>query len=483
MDLRIRPVLQSVSRALLLRSVFATALAAGSGDVLAVAGAGSCTYEQDYARVLAFGAVSEIEAHIAAQGAARLAWLKKNRQPAPERALAVQAWQADYRRQRMLEPLGCSHGEFPLDYAVANGNLEAVRWLLDHGMEPAAFSRSALKRSIFSRCGLPGRIYARPDGVSDKQVRVRQIQAYRMLIARGADVNDPDPLEPGTGCLITTMYPVLKELGAKVTPAAFQKLALAARDPGGGIVESRWRAVAALAAGESFDFRGTQFEYGLLQMLDFRKGSSDYPHVVDLVERLSVVVRMSPGIVPGKPARPADVPARFSPVRRACSFPEMGAYPDAELRMLVHTQPRSSAADKGSMVDVDVVVGKTARPQLLALLNTRGVRTHWHIRSAKGAQVLGVMVLRLEPGRGPGVDQLSFDPARPVFYGQPSDCQFLFRENWAAGEVSYALQAYHGRPDPTHTFNPFRVLGMPQPQIAHAGPFVIGAPSTAAASY
>lgn len=89
--------------------------------------------------------------------------------------------------------------------AVGHGNLDVARWLLDLGVDPNATSANA-KANVFTRCRSGG--YGAPVGMSRQQSLERRLEAYRMLLARGADINALDPFHAIFGCLSREMLPI-----------------------------------------------------------------------------------------------------------------------------------------------------------------------------------------------------------------------------------------------------------------------------------
>lgn len=358
---------------------------------------------------------------------------------------------------------------FPLDYAVGSGNLDVVRWLLDSGADPAATSVNG-ERNVFTRC--VGFGYGVPPGMSKEQASTRQLEAYRMLLARGADINAIDPFNASYGCLRRELLPVLLQLGARVTRKAFESHFRAARAVEGGHREARWRAVEQLAKGQEFDFRGTAFEESLLMMLDARSNMPDYQSLVELTRRLSTLVTLSPGIVPDQPARPEDLPARFAPARERCFFPEISAYPDFEF-LALWRDPAPGASPSTEPDETEVRVGHTKTPVLLALMNNRQRPTTWKISMTHDAQILGVIVLdAYRSGRG-RQDALSFDPQRPAFLGETHHCSLLVLAK-SDGRQRNELRPYPDWPNPAHSYNPFRLRGEPPIQESTDSQFTVG---------
>jgi hypothetical protein len=459
-----------------------TLLTLGGGDALAIGDSGGCGFDREYARTLAFGTPSTIESYISENTSRRLTYLKRQSKSDTNDPAAMKAWRDDIRNQMLLQPVPCSHGEFPLDYAVANGNLEVVRWLLDMGADPGAKSPGN-RESIFTRCGFGQQSGDAPNGLSKEQIQQRMTEAYRMLLARGANINDPDPLRSITGCLRREMYPLLKQLGARVTVDAFQSWTRSSRAAGGGIVESNWAVVEELAKGQSFDFRGTEFEYGLLTMADARADMSDYEPVIELTRRLSTVVKLSPGIVPGEPANKSDIPKNFSPTRSACYFPEIGAYPSFEFIGLVRKKKDGVPPSREGDITA-VSVGKTKEPVLLLLINARETPTKWVIRRTKDAHILGVIALN--DRRYSIRDELSFDPLRPAIVGDNGVCQVIIRHPDRQTENDQIkLVPYSAALPSSRTFNPITLRGVPPLSISENDQFVVGdiAPASALISW
>lgn len=455
-----------------------TLLALAGGDALAIGDSGGCGSDREYARTLSFGSPSTVESYISASTSRRLEYLKRQSKPVASDPVAIKA----LRDEMLLQPLSCSHGEYPLDYAVANGNLEVVRWLLDMGTDPSA--RSPMnKSSIFTRCSSWMRLSGEQKVLSKEQIRQQMIEAYWLLIARGANPNVPDPFNNITGCTSGEMHPLLRQLGARVTVEAFQSWVRSARAAGGGIRESDWTVVQELAKDQSFDFRGTAFEYGLLTMADARANMSDYEPVIELTRRLSTVVKLSPGIVSGQPAKQSDVPKNFSPIRTACYFPEISAYPEFEFIGFVRKNKVGvySARERDT---TEVVVGKTKEPVLLLLINTRETPTRWVIRRTKDAHILGVVALndyRYRPQ-----DELSFDPQRPAFIGDNGNCHLTILDLYQKDGSRQIKVVPWGAANPSsRTFNPIILRGLPPHSISDSDQFVVGdiAPSSALISW
>jgi len=442
-------------------------LVAGIGEAMAIGDSGGCSLDSMYARTLGFGTVAEIESYISANTSRRLEHLDRSQKALLQKNPAqLKAWQDSIKRQMLQEKLSCSL-DFPLDYAVANGNLDVVRWLLGLGADPNAASGNS---SIFTRCR--GSNYGSSDGISKEQARQRQIEAYRILLEHGANINDPDPFHSVYGCLSHESHPMLRQLGARVTAEAFKSQVAGARQAGGGILEYKWTVVQELAKGQAFDFRGTAFEYGLLTMIDARDNMSDFDAVVELTKRLSTIVRLSPGIVPGISASPADVPEKFNPVRERCYFPEISAYPDFEF-LALKRDAKPGPLSSGTQDTTEIRVGKTKAPVLLAVFNNRDTPTKWVIRQSKEASVLGVIVLDGYEKKQGSKDTLSFDPLRPAFLGETHFCNVIVLTN-QSGNRRDILKPYWPANPATQTFNPFRLRGEPTLVTSDSDQFVVG---------
>lgn len=449
------------------RLVAAAALFAGSHDAHAIGDSGGCSMDSQYERTLSLGTVAEIESHVASTIARNEKYLDlKQKLAFVAKPSLLKAWRDDARVKMLNGPLACSTG-FPLDLAVGHGNLDVVRWLLDSGADPSARSADG-KQNVFTRCSSGG--YGAPVGISKEQAFERRLEAYRLLLARGADVNALDPFQRIGGCMNSEMHPLLKQLGARVTREAFVSWVSDARS-GESIYDRTWAAVEQLAKWQAFDFRGTSFEESLLSMLDARANMSDYNAVVELTRRLTTIVRLSPGIVPGQPARPEDVPAEFAATRERCYFPEINAYPNFEFQALwrdaASGQRGSSAPDT-----TEVRVGKTKAPVLLALFN-RDVPTTWKISRSSDAHILGVMVLRDTLGGHGSNDALSFDPLRSAFLGDSSYCAVLVVSQ-RNREPRNRLEPYWPANSATRSFNPFRLRGEPAIAVSQGNQFAVG---------
>lgn len=456
-----------------------TALIAGAQHAHAIGDSGGCAFDFRYARILSFGSVADVESYISSllsRDVERLELSRRIRFKANPALLS--AWQQESRLKMLREQMWCSI-DFPLDYALGHGNLDVVRWLLDSGVDPNATSADG-QRNVFTRCPSAG--YGSV-AISKQQAVERQMEAYRLAIARGANVNALDPFHAIFGCLNGEMLPLLKQLGARVTTEAFISRVRAARSAGGPIQEMRWAQVEQLAKWQTFDLRGTSHEAGLLSMLDARSNMSDYDAVVELTRRLATVARLSPGIVPGRPARPEDVPVNFAATRERCFFPEIGAYPNFEfLALWLEASP---ASPSWSSPDITYVkVGRTKAPVLLALVNSRGVPTTWSIFRSSDAHILGVIVLD-SSGNGAGSkDALSFDPLRPAFLGEGSHCSVLVLPK-REGRPRNELKPYWPADPATRSYNPFRLRGEPVISASPRNQFEVGevSPSTVMTSW
>lgn len=461
---------------LVARLVAVAALVMGAQDSVAIGDSGGgCSFDSEYARILGLGSIADVESHVSTRISRRAEYLDRQQKRAFQANPALlQAWRDDARRKMLHEQVSCDLA-FPLDYAVGAGNLELVRWLLDSGVDPNGRSADG-RRNVFTRCNAGG--YGAPVGLSNEQALARRLEAYRMLVERGANIHALDPFHAIYGCLNKEMLPLLKQLGARVTPEAFRSRVSAARSAGGNIREPGWAVVAQLAAWQAFDFRGTSFEADLLGMLEARSGMSDYGAVLELTRRLTSVVRLSPGIDPGQPARPEDIPGRFAPTRERCFFPEIGAHPNFEFQALWREPAPGLVATSADDV-TEVRVGKTKAPVLLALVNNRDVPTTWRISRSADAHVLGVIVLANgREGRG-SQDALSFDPQRPAFLGAASQCDVLLpsrRDRPSRNE----LKLYWPANPATRSYNPFRLRGEPTISVSEGGQFVVGEVSTSA---
>jgi len=462
---------------LLVSIILLVILATGASDALAIGDSGGCTFDSGYARKLAFGTIPEVDSYIAENTLKLREHLDRKKlhlfklNPAE-----LKTWQDGIRKKMLHQPLPCSGSlGFPLDYAVANGNLDVVRWLLDMGVDPNARSPSQVRKSIFARCGYGMRYSDRPDGMSQEQTRQREIDAYRMLLARGANINDPNPFDSIDGCLYGEMYPAFKQLGARVTAKAFRSWVGSARMGGGSIRESAWAVVQELAKDQAFDFRGTEFEYSLLTSIDARADMPDYNAVIELNRRLSTIVRLSPGIIPGLPASPADVPGNFSPVRDECYFPEISAYPDFEFIALMR-KDKSDAHSSREHDITEIIVGKTKEPVLLALINYRDAPTKWVIRRSKEAHILGVIVLHDRIRNRGDRDTLSFDPLRPAYLGSSYSCGVVVHANLNGMDEKrrYELDPFSSTNPASRAFSPFVLRGAPPLTVSDNDQFVVG---------
>jgi len=462
----------------LLARLFVTVLMVGGHNAHAIGDSGGgCSFDDQFARTLSLGSIADVESYVASKISRDARYLdRKQISDFKTNASLLKAWQDSSRRKMLHEQMLCGL-DFPLDYAVGHGNLEVVRWLLDLGVDSSATSPDG-RRNVFTRCRSIS--YGTPVGMSREQALERQLEAYRMLVARGADIHALDPFQSIYGCLNREMLPVLKQLGTRVTRDAFESKVRAVRSGGDVISEARWTQVEQLAKWQSFDFRGTSFEAGLLQMLDYRAGMSDYNAVVELTRRLSTIVRLSPGVVPGQPARPEDVPARFAPNRERCYFPEISAYPTFEFLALWRDAIPGRRSPSAPDV-TDVRVGRTKAPVLLALMNHRDTPTTWRILITNDAYVLGVIVLDKD-GRG-DKDALSFDPLRPAFLGEAFHCALLVlpqRDERLRNE----LRPHWPLPT-TRSYNPFQLRGEPEIFTSRGNQFVVGeiAPSAVMTSW
>ena len=138
-------------------------------------------------------------------------------------------WKKDARNRFLNAPVPCDNGSsWLLDYAVAGGNIAMVQWLVDEGSDPNA-GKEGSKRvgssSIFFRC--PNPITAqRPDGIAAEEAERRTVQAYQLLIEKGADLNrfssfgnlTEGPRNALAVCRNEVMTPVLLALGIDRSP-------------------------------------------------------------------------------------------------------------------------------------------------------------------------------------------------------------------------------------------------------------------------
>jgi len=452
---------------LIARLAVVVALFASACDARAIGDSGGCAFDSQYARVLSLGSVSDVESYVSSTIARRAGFLDRTQQKVFKADPSQRKASKDNARRKLLQDQMTCSIDFPLDYAVGHGNLAVVQWLLDSGVDPTAASGG---RNVFTRCRSAG--YGIPVGMSKEQALERQLDAYRMLIARGADINALDPFHAIYGCLKREMLPVLKQLGARVTRDAFESRVRSARTAGGAINELRWAEVEQLAKWQAFDFRGTRFEADLLMSLDARSDMPDYAAVVELTKRLATIVRLSPGIVPDQPARSEDIPARFTAARERCFFPEISAYPDFEFVAL--WRDAIPGLNSSSPPDAtDVRVGRTKAPVLLVLVNNRAVPTTWRISRSNDAQILGVIVMdSSSTGRG-SKDALSFDPLRPAFLGEGFHCTALILPQ-SAGQTRNELRPYWSPRPGTHSYDPFRLRGEPAISTSQGSQFVVG---------
>lgn len=452
------------------RALIASALVVGAQNAAAIGDSGGCTVDVKYQRLLSHGSVAEVSAHIAAKVTARAAYIESDRKKWFRSSHSTVTLSDDQFRASLIRgPVPCNFN-LPVEYAAGHGNLEVLKWLLDKGADPSARS---IQKNVFTKC--LGLAYGPAPGVTRNQAMERQLEAYRLLIANGADVNQQDPFHSITGCINEEMFPLLRQLGARLTREAFVSRIRASRS-GDRVDEKKWSTVEQLAKWQEFDFRGTAVEDDLVMMLRFREGMSDYNAVVDLTSRVGTIARLSPGVIPGQSARPSDVPKQFAPRRETCFFPEISAYPNFDFialwRDAAPEQPNSSRTLDSSDL-TRVKVGRTGNPVLLVLFNNRDKPTLWKIEQSQGAQVIGVIVLEDSQNQRGARDTLSFDPQRPVYFGKGSDCKLLVLPR-RESRVRNELRPYWP-PDPKATsFNPVTLRGEPNITTVRGDEFTVG---------
>ena len=460
------------------RVLFVSALAAGAQDSAAIGDSSGCGVDLRYVRTLSHGSVADVNALVALKVAEQAQFLEQERKkrnrttPRPH-----EVSREEYRAKLIGGQMYCGIN-FPIDYAAGHGNVEVVKWLLDQGADPSATSAGP-KGNVFTRC--KGLDYGPPPGMSKQQALERQLEAYRLLVARGADINAMDAFYSG-GCLSEEMLPLLHQLGARVTREAFASRIAATRN-GHVIYERRWATVVQMARWQSFDFRGTAVEESLAWMLDARAGMSDYDAVVELTRRVGTVVRLSPGIVPGQPARPEDVPTQFVPTRETCFFPEISAYPDFEFVALWRDAGPAQTQSNAISATADttrVNVGHTKAPVLLALVNNRDTPTTWQISLASEARVLGVIVLDIYSNQRGSKDRLSFDPLRPAYFEDGTKCNVHVLAQ-SDQRPRNELRPYWPPNPSSRSYNPFRLRGEPPITTSQHSEFVVGDLSPSAA--
>lgn len=455
------------------RVLFLSVLAASARDVAAIGDSGGCGLDIKYLRTLSHGSVADVDAVIGLKVAAYASHFEREQKKwfRPKPRLSETA-RDEYRAKLIQGQIHCG-ADFPIDYAAGHGNLEVLTWLLEHGASPSATSPVS-NTNVFTRC--KGLSFGPPPGLSEQRALERQLEAYQLLIARGADPNAIDAFDSIRGCLSHEMLPLLHKLGARVTREAFESRVWASRT-GQTIYESRWATVRQLAQWQSFDFRGTAFEERLLSMLDARSGMSDYDAAVELTRRVDTVVRLSPGIAPGRPARPEDVPKNFVPTRERCFFPEISAYRDFEFIALwrddVSEEAKPNPRARTPGLTTRVKVGRTRAPVLLALVNNRDTPTTWQISRASGANVLGVIVLDVHSNQRGGMDRLSFDPLRPAYLGTSSDCTVQALPQ-GGQRLRNELRPYWPPKPDSWSYNPFRLRGEPRIMTSQGDEFVVG---------
>lgn len=456
------------------RVLVSSVLVVGAQNAAAIGDSGGCTVDIEYQRLLSHGSVAEVAAHIDAKVTARAAYIENERKKKKkgwfQSAQSSPTVSDDQFRAGLIRnPVPCGY-HFPVEYAAGHGNLEVLKWLLDAGADPSARS---IQRNVFTKC--LGLAYGPAPDVPRNRAIQRQGEAYRLLIEKGADVNEQDAFNSITGCINEEMFPLLRDLGARLTREAFFSRIQAARS-GDRVDERRWSTVEQMATWQPFDFRGTAVEDDLVTMLRFRKGMSDYNAVVDLTKRVGTVARLSPGVIPGQPARPEDVPKQFVPHRETCFFPEISAYPDFEFVALWRESVLEQATSSPAMDSADstrVKVGRTKAPVLLMLFNNRNRPTLWKVEEAQGAQVIGVIVLEDSLNQRGARDTLSFDPQRPVYFGKAGGCYLLALPRSDSRARNELRPYWTPRPD-SISFNPVTLRGEPSITTASGDEFIVG---------
>lgn len=133
-----------------------------------------------------------------------------------------------WREEAKAEVLNAGWGCFQLgllDLAVANGRVEAVKWLLQEGADPSGDrgGHPDAIRTVFARCGQFAQDKTATAGLSREELIRRVRQAFAVLIESGGDINRTVSIAGRTAsyrtlCREPAMIELLDALGVGIPP-------------------------------------------------------------------------------------------------------------------------------------------------------------------------------------------------------------------------------------------------------------------------
>lgn len=394
-----------------------------------------CKLNTDLVKTAAFGTPTELndllELHIERE------WGKLNEET--KRLITTNPTATEVFRneaKQSFQDVRCTNNLL-LDYAVNNGNLAVVSWILKNGGNPDGIDSLTDHKSIFDRCGVNSVQRARPDNLTKYEVDKLVFDAYTIAIKNGANINRISNalyLRPETAlisCKNDEKIPMLLELGANPNPtwdrpqrklAPLQHASWLAVNGAGS-----FKRVEILAAAGGNDLRGTQLEYELISTCSKQEHAKR-------CQQLSSIVKLSPGIIPGmlyKSKQNQIVSDEFSKNREICYFPEIQFYDDFDL-LVIPANKRGlplgvQLGEKtGETYQTNVAIDNPLRPVFLFL--TAKKSTIWKVTLSKNTKVIGVIV---DTGYSntPRDAVIGIDDSTPVSMGNLCPGYYHWNEN------------------------------------------------------
>lgn len=374
-----------------------------STNSFAIGDSGGCTYPKNLIDTASFGTPEQLNVLIEQYIDRKWENLEnRTRELIQSDTRALKEWTQDTRNNLINTSVPCGTSEWLLGHAVANSNLDIVHWLLDAGVNPTGAERESDPNTLFARCPAPYPGSRRPDGMAHEEAMKRTIEAYRLLVSRGGDLNRVVSTDSGgypenalSRCRNQAMWPILIELGVDRSPKSKDKaprfaplqneVRLALYND-----KDRISKVQILATDGFNDLRGTRVETHIFERCRI-------PENEKICEALAKLVRVSPGMIPGLPSSSklgAIVSDEFSKIKEACFFPELQFYTDLEILSILGDKgkPLGAAFDwrDGEVQQLDVMANHQAKPIILYLQSKRP--TLWNVNYTQDTKIAAVIV-------------------------------------------------------------------------------------------
>ncbi|MDM0108477.1 hypothetical protein QTH97_26245 [Variovorax sp. J22R24] len=345
---------------------------------------------------------------------------------------AFEAWQRDARKE--VDRNLCAEGSL-LYFAVQNGNLEVVTWLLDAGINPSGTDSGTVRNTIFSACPVSYSGKKRPDGLTFEDVMPRTVKAYQLLVSRGGDLNRVEAWGENAlmVCRNEAMWPILIELGVSRSPQGDKKnvrLAVLQDAVNGALSYDQARAPAALRKAQLLaingfnDLRGTTVEKSVFE-------ACKRPERRATCEVLAKLIYFSPGTFDPSFARysfPGGADEKPKE-KEICFFPELQVYTE-DLDVLPVLGTKGKALDaafnwrEGEVRQHDIAVRHRARPVILYLRSKQPAL--WNVRYATDSRIAAVIIDPKPYGAQSKV--IGLPPTTPVYLGALCNASFLDRD-------------------------------------------------------